>query len=238
MWFLRLLLLALVIGALGVVGPASGSEDAPAPDAVAVGSACGERVAALVQARYDQIRDLEAEFEQTTYSVTLGAGSLASSEPSRGRVVFAKPGKMRWSYEHPEPSLVVSDGVTLWLYNANLKEASRLRVTEGYLTGAVLEFLLGEGKLLEEFTVAASGCGGGQVELELVPVTPASYDRLGLVAVESTGEIVSTTIVDLFGNQTRISFEKLRTNLDPPAKTFVFDVPPDVEVVDITAPQP
>jgi outer membrane lipoprotein carrier protein len=238
MWFLRLLLLALVVGALGVVGPASGSEDATAPDAVAVGSACGERVAALVQARYDQIRDLEAEFEQTTYSVTLGTGSLGSSEPSRGRVIFAKPGKMRWSYEHPEPSLVVSDGVTLWLYNADLKEASRLRVTEGYLTGAVLQFLLGEGKLLEEFAVAASGCGGGEVELELVPVTPASYDRLGLVAVESTGEIVSTTIVDLFGNQTRISFEKLRTNLDPPAKTFVFDVPPDVEVIDVTAPQP
>lgn len=238
MRFSRLLLLALVVGVVGFAGPGSGSEDAPAPDAVDVDSACGERVAALVQARYDRIRDLEAEFEQTTYSVTLGTGSVGSPEPSRGRVIFAKPGKMRWSYEHPEPSLVVSDGVTLWLYNVGLKEASRLSVTEGYLTGAALQFLLGEGRLLKEFAVAASGCGSGEVELELVPRAPASYDRLGLVALEGTGEIVSTTIVDLFGNQTRISFENLRTNLDPPAKTFVLDVPPDVEVIDVTAPQP
>jgi outer membrane lipoprotein carrier protein len=238
MRFSRLLFLALVVGVVGLAGPGSGSEDALAPDAVDVDSACGERVAALVQARYDRIRDLEAEFEQTTYSVTLGTGSVGSPEPSRGRVIFAKPGKMRWSYEHPEPSLVVSDGVTLWLYNVGLKEASRLSVTEGYLTGAALQFLLGEGRLLKEFAVAARGCGSGEVELELVPVAPASYDRLGLVAQEGTGEIVSTTIVDLFGNQTRISFENLRTNLDPPAKTFVFDVPPDAEVIDVTAPQP
>ncbi len=50
-------------------------------------------------------------------------------------------------------------------------------------------------------------------------------------------EISSTTIVDLFGNETQISFRKLRTNLDPREETFVFDVPPGVEVIDITVPQ-
>ena len=234
---MRVSRLALLVLIVSVVGPAPSADEATPSDSTAVDSSCAERVATRVQARYERIRDLEAEFEQTTHSVTLGSGALGSPEPSRGRVVFAKPGKMRWSYESPEPSLVVSDGVTLWLYNPGLKEASRLRVTEGYLTGAALQFLLGEGKLLEEFTVAASGCGTGSVELELVPVNPASYERLGLVVAESTGDVRSTTIVDLFGNQTRISFEKLRTDLGPPAATFVFEVPPDVEVIDVTTPQ-
>jgi len=57
---------------------------------------------------------------------------------TRGRVVFAKPGRMRWVYESPEPSLVVSDGETLWIYDPAAREAQRLPVTQGYLTGAAL----------------------------------------------------------------------------------------------------
>lgn len=236
MWTLAVLV--LILGVVGSApGPGAADEATPTESVTEVDTSCGEQVAARVQAHYDRVRDLEAKFEQSTLSITLGTGPLGSSEPNHGRVVFAKPGKMRWSYEQPEPSLVVSDGVTLWLYNPGLNEASRLPVTEGYLTGAALQFLLGEGKLLQEFAIAARGCGSGEVELELVPLSPASYERLSLVCVESTGEITATAIVDLFGNQTRISFDELRVNLDPPSDVFVFEVPPGVEVIDITAPK-
>lgn len=233
-----LCLLGGMVVAVGLApGVGAAEEKAPAASTAKADSSCAEAVASRVQAYYDRIRDLEAGFEQTTHSVTMGSAPLGSSESSEGRVVFAKPGKMRWSYERPEPSLLVSDGTTVWLYNPARKEASRLPVAEGYLTGAALQFLLGEGKLLEEFAAAARGCGSGKVELELVPLKPASYERLNLVAVEDTGEITSTSVVDLFGNETRISFHGLRVNLDPPPDTFVFEVPPGVEVIDVAAPQ-
>ena len=162
-------------------------------------------------------------------------------------MVFAKPGKMRWTYTDPEPSLVVSDGETLWLYAPRLQEAQRLPVTKGYLTGAALQFLLGDGKLVDSFEIRSDSCpmqeanaarAAGRkpvVDLELVPKEPSSYERLGLTANPDTGEVLETRVVDLFGNETRIAFARIETNTDPGPGTFTFVPGPDVEVIELQA---
>jgi outer membrane lipoprotein-sorting protein len=222
-----------------------------------VAASCADQVAATVQSHYDSVKDFSAEFEQTTRSALFGEAGSAQAEPTRGQVVFAKPGKMRWTYTHPEPSLVVSDGTTLWLYAPGLKEAQRLPVTEGYLTGAALHFLLGEGKLLESFDVSSESCpfeaaqegekqiaeakaAGrpvdpmlGTVELDLVPKQPSSFERLGITARVASGEVVATRVVDLFGNETRIAFHNIERNQNPGPEIFTFVPGPDVEVIEL-----
>ena len=194
---------------------------------------CAREAALAVQGHYESVRDIAANFSQATHSVALGTGSAAGSGQMSGQVVFAKPGKMRWSYTEPAPSLVVSDGELLWIYDPEAREAQRLKVTAGYLTGAALSFLLGEGDLLEQYSVRAEECSGDQVDLELTPRGEAAYERLGLRVVRASGEVRATRIVDLFGNLTEISFSELRTNQDPPASTFDFDPPSDVRVIDL-----
>jgi len=143
---------------------------------------------------------------------------------------------MRWRYESPTPSQVISDGKILWIYDAGTREAQRLPVTDGYLTGAALEFLLGDGNILEEFNVEAASAQD-TLELELIPKQAASFESLGLRAKRETGEILGTSLVDLFGNETVISFSDARINLHPAASTFVFEVPKGVAVIDlISAP--
>lgn len=192
----------------------------------------GIEAARQVQARYDGIRDLTADFEQVSQSVSFAGAPLMDSVPKSGRVVFAKPGKMRWTYGDPEPSVVVSDGQTLWIYDVEGGTATRLEVTAGYLSGAALQFLLGDGDLLEEFHVTATACTAEQVSLELLPKKDASYERLGLVAGRESGNIESTSVVDLFGNRTDIRFEAIEVNQSPDASVFEFQVPEGVELID------
>ena len=61
----------------------------------------------------------------------------APARPRRraGAVEFAKPGKMRWSYEAPEPSLVVSDGETLWIYDPTRDEVAEAAGRRGLPLG-------------------------------------------------------------------------------------------------------
>ena len=99
---------------------------------------------------------------------------------SRGRVTLAKPGKMRWTYEEPEPSLVVSDGKTVWIYDPAFDEVQKLPAAEGFLTGAAAQFLLGAGDMRRDFKVAAVSCDETAAELELVPRQPATYEKLFL----------------------------------------------------------
>ena len=105
-------------------------------------------------------------------------------------------------------------------------------MTEGYLSGAALEFLLGDGKLLESFDVRALACTDDRVSLDLEPRAEATYEKLGLVAKPSTGEILETSIVDLFGNRTVIRFEETIVNQAPEASVFRFEAPQGVEVID------
>ena len=211
--------------------PAKAASGAAAPAQERPG--CAERAAAALQRRYESVRDLEASFEQTTRSVALG--QPGASAKSSGSVVFAKPGRMRWTYVAPEPSLVVSDGRQLWIYDPANREAQRLTVTEAYLSGAALSFLLGEGEILRDFDVKSLGCGDDVALLELVPREPATYDRLRARIDPRSGELLETTVIDLLGNETTVALRDLRTNRDPDASLFRFDPPAGVRVVDLDA---
>ena len=212
-----------------------------APSAVAGGQEaevpeCVRAAVEAIQKRYEAIDDLRASFEQTTRSVALGASGPLTT--SRGRVVFAKPGKMRWSYSEPEESLVVSDGRWLWLYDPLNREVQKLAVGDGYLSGAAVQFLLGEGEILRDFRVTAEACDESQARLVLIPRRPTSYERLRVRADRASGDLLETEIVDLLGNVTRVAFEGIETNLSPAPELFRFVAPAGVAVIELDAPRP
>lgn len=216
----------------------SAGDGEPQPQARSVEN-CAAAVASRVQSYYDTVEDLRARFRQVTRSVILGNASLGDDAPSEGEVELAKPGRMRWSYETPNPSLVVSDGKTLWIFDPVAEEVQRMSVSEGFLAGAALEFMLGDGRLTESFEIRAIRCeqdDRGVVVLELVPRKPANYERMRIGVRSETGAIVDTLLIDLFGNETRISFEGMETNLSPAESRFVFIVPVGVEVIDLRPP--
>jgi outer membrane lipoprotein carrier protein len=236
------LLLWLALG----IGPGAALASGPGGAAEPAGAACAAAVAARVQAHYEQIQDLRARFSQTTQSVTLGSSSMPSLEAT-GEVIFAKPGRMRWSYETPERSLVVTHAETLWIYDPEAREAQRMTVTGAFLSGAAIQFLLGQGDLEREFEVSSPDCAeatgsapgsSSQVGLELLPREPAHYEKLSLRVDPVSGRVHETTVVDLFGNRTRVELRDVEVDFHPKAGSFHFDPPEGVRVIDLSAEQP
>jgi len=198
---------------------------------------CRDAVVAALQQRYESAKDLKADIVQTTRSVALGTDA-SEQMTSKGTVVFAKPGKMRWSYVEPEPSLVVSDGETLWIYDMVFREAQKLPATEGYLSGAAIQFLLGEGQLERDFEISALRCEKNVAELRLQPRKPSSYEKLEVLVNPETGDLLKTTVFFVLGNVTEVAFSNIELNVDPAASVFRFDPPADVRVIELNpAPQ-
>ena len=198
---------------------------------------CAQAVARRVQQRYDAVRDLRARFVQRTQQVTLGSSGGGSLESS-GEVVFAKPGRMRWSYEAPAPSLVVSDGKTLWIYDPTAREVQQLPLGPDFLSVAAVQFLLGEGRLLDEFTVSAKDCGAPEVQLALVPRRDSQYERLELCVDPKSGAVRETTVVDLLGNRTTIELREQRSNAKPDPSLFRFVPPAGTRVLSMPPARP
>lgn len=225
----RTLLWTLACGLSGVTAIANPALAEPANACVA---GTGEAVAKRIQARYEGIRDLSGGFSQTNESATFGGEPLMNPDLKTGKVVFAKPGKMRWTYEAPEASVVVSNGSILWIHDVEGRSVTRLAVTAGFLSGAALQFLLGDGQILESFDVTAQTCEPGRVALDLKPKAEATYERLGLLADPESGDILATSVLDLFGNLTRIEFDAIEINQSPGEEIFEFEVPDGVEVLE------
>ncbi len=217
--------LAIALLLVAAPTPANDSDSSPS------GSGCAEAAARRVQSRYEEIRDLSARFEQRTRPAAFGG--QGAPFVARGRVTLAKPGRMRWAYEAPEPSLVVSDGKTVWVYDPAAREAQHLPLGERFLSGAAIQFLIGRGNLLEEFSVSSPACGESPLRLVLVPKRDAPYERLEVRVEPRTGVVVETAVADLLGNVTHVVFEDMRTNQDPEPALFRFEPEPGVKVIEL-----
>lgn len=209
--------------------PQAGAASEPPRQPSAAATDCAVATADQVQAFYDDVGDLRANFTQRSQSVALGGSGGEST--GQGTMVFAKPGRMHWEYTAPEPSVVVSDGETLWIYDPEAREVQVLSVGSGILSSAGLAFLLGDGDLLETFEVEAEGCGQTPVRLRLLPREDAPYEQIGLHVAPDSGMVVATQVTDLFGNRTELDFSNLETNLGPSDDLFRFEPPSGTRIL-------
>ena len=85
-----------------------------------------------------------------------------------------------------------------------------------------------------DFAVSAVSCDEAAARLELIPREPASYEKLLLDVNPETGDVRSTRIVDLLGNQVVVEFRDQRFNTSPAASEFQFEAPADVKVIEIS----
>jgi outer membrane lipoprotein-sorting protein len=122
------------------------------------------------------------------------------------------------------------------VYDPSRGELQRLPVSEGFLSGAAIQFLLGEGDLRREFEVTPIACGSDAFELDLVPREPATYERLRLRIDAASGDVVRTAMVDLLGNRIEVEFANIEVDFGPAPDFFRFEPPEGTRVIDLGVP--
>lgn len=183
-------------------------------------------VAQAVQAFYDQTRTIQADFYQTHVNKVFNR-----TQRSHGRVVFAKPGKMRWDYQAPTGNVIVSDGRKITIYEPEGQQYFEQNVGDSDLTQA-LSFLTGSRRLADDFTFrlldpASQGFAAGYV-LELRPKREnPHYDRVLFYvdAGRARGVVHRVLIIDHAGNRNRFDFSHFQFNRSVAESTFRWTPP-------------
>lgn len=188
-----------------------------------------DTVVANLQASYDQITDLQADFTQESLQIALG-----QTRTSSGRVYFLRPGRMLWDYA--DDRRLVLDGEHLHSVDLANAQYYSAPIASSELPTA-MRFLVGEGRLDEDFEVTLlPESTDALAVLDLVPHVPsAEYERLLFVVDTATWTVAETTIIDVLGNTNTIRFEGVQTNVGIPADAFVFV--PDPALTRIEVPE-
>jgi outer membrane lipoprotein carrier protein len=143
---------------------------------------------------------------------------------------------MLWQYKEPDPQLIVTDGEILWLYDPLLENVT-IQELAVVTDGTALSFLLGAGKLTEDFTqrrMQKSLLIPNETweVLELVPnqkQSPIDFLQLG-VNVE-TGDLKALLFKDNSGSVRIIELELLSYNIEFGKDFFTFEISPGMEVI-------
>ena len=210
--------------------PMIASDGSAQAAATALPAAQAQTVLVKVQTFYDKTTSFTADFSQEFF-----VKSHNVKKQSKGKVTFAKPGKMHWEYSDPKDNRVVSDGSILKVYEAANKQMFEQNVDKSQYPAA-LSFLVGGGKLGDVFAFelydgGAMNFPGGQV-LVGTPKTPTpAYQKVLFYVDTPTSQVRRVLIVDGQGNRNRFDFENPKVNEAVREDRFKFTPPPGTQVI-------
>ena len=186
-------------------------------------------IAAAVDAHYNHLRSLQAEFTEAYR----GSGM---DRTESGTLWLKKPGKMRWEYRSPKEKLFVSNGKDAWFYVPEDRQARKEAARKLEDLRSPLAFLLGKTKLEKELRGLSlapdlTPAQAGDVVLRGVPTALA--DQISGIVLEVTPDnrIVRLVLEGVDGASTEYQFTDQKEDVAIGDGRFDFKPPAGTEIV-------
>jgi len=189
--------------------------------------AAGLARADAVDALRDFARDAKSGKANFTQTVTSPDGKR--KKVSSGSFEFQRPNQFRFAYAKPFEQVIVADGHKVWIYDADLNQASSRKL--GDALGATPAALLAGTNLERDFTLKALSTEGGLDWVQAV--AKQSESTLQSLKLGFKGkELAAMEIVDGFGQRSRLDFSAVQTNVAVSAERFQFKLPAGADLIE------
>jgi outer membrane lipoprotein carrier protein len=181
-----------------------------------------------VQAFYEKAHDLSARFTQT-YDNQAFHQKLVSE----GRVLWKKPGMIRFDYEKPDEKFFVVKHDRIVSYSPASQQAMTGPFHADKLSASVA-FLFGKGDLAGEFNVRKvdrSDLASGIALLLTPKKEDPRFERVYLVVDPQSYEVRESVVVDASGNENRFAFSDIKVNTGVADGAFDYKLPEGTQVL-------
>ena len=161
-----------------------------------------------VDALRDFARDVKSGKANFTQTVTSPDGKR--KKVSSGNFEFERPNRFRFAYAKPFEQVIVADGQKVWIYDADLNQASSRKLADAL--GATPAALLAGANLERDFTLKAQPADGGLDWVQAVPKQAESTIQSRKPGVKGP-DLAAVGILDGGGQPSRLDFRNLRPDL-------------------------
>ncbi|MCE4557675.1 outer membrane lipoprotein chaperone LolA [Roseateles cellulosilyticus] len=180
-----------------------------------------------VDALRDFARDVKSGKANFTQTVTAPDGKRKKT--SSGSFEFERPNRFRFVYAKPFEQTIVADGSKVWIYDADLNQASSRKLADAL--GATPAALLAGANLERDFTLKALPVDGGIDWVQAVPRQAESTIQLLKLGFKGK-ELAAMEIVDGFGQRSRLDFSAVQANVPVTADRFQFKLPAGADLIE------
>lgn len=182
-----------------------------------------------LQYQLERIHSFSASFIQLTQD---GLGTTL--QKVEGFMQVAKPGKLRWQTRGVYEQLVISDGQSLWIYDADLEQVS-IKDMDNRLSETPALLLSGDISAIDNDFIITQIPSDHLLLFLLKPRDSSQlFDSLELSfnKLDNFQPLTKMVIRDASGQITDISFSDVRHNPKLKQNLFTFEIPQGVDVID------
>ncbi len=170
-----------------------------------------------------------ADFTQVVTPPAKAGQTTVRSKTSTGQFSFVRPTRFRFDYVKPFPQVIVADGQTLWLYDADLEQVTARKQAQalGSTPAALVATAADLNALQKEFSLEAQADSDGLQWVQATPKNRESTIQSVRIGLRTDGLLVSLgklEIFDAMGQRSVLSFERFEVNpmnLGPAQFNFV-----------------
>lgn len=172
-----------------------------------------------------QLNDVSADFVQHTFD---GKGALLQTQ--KGKLTLRHPNKFRWESMEPYAQLLVSNGETLWQYDADLEQVT-VQTLNTKLSATPALLLSGNAtQIANEYDIYSETLQDEQHFVLIPKQVDVLFDRLRL-EFNKDQLLMRMVIQDEVGQKTIIRFQNIKPASDLSSSYFDFTAPEGVDVI-------
>ena len=185
----------------------------------------------------EQLREFARDVKggEAAFTQTVTSPDGARRKVSSGTFSFLRPNRFRFAYNKPFEQLIVCDGQKVWIYDADLNQASSRPLARAL--GQTPAALLAGAAPDHDFVLASDGARDG---LEWLKATPKQREGATFQALRvgfRGKDLAAVEIVDNFGQRSVLQFNAWAgpgagTPALPAAERFRFVAPAGAEVLE------
>jgi outer membrane lipoprotein carrier protein len=188
---------------------------------------CGLARADAVDTLKEFVRDVKTGRAAFTQVVTSPDG--VKKKNSSGTFEFSRPNRFRFAYLKPFEQVIVADGQKVWIFDADLNQASSRKLSAAL--GNTPAALLAGGSLDKDFDLSAMPAKDGLDWAQALPRTKDGAFQSMRIGFKGR-DLAAVEIVDSFGQRSLLQFTQFVANPSLPADSFKFTPPAGADVIE------
>ena len=188
------------------------------------------------------LKGLEARYSGKGFSVAFFQESMLKamqiSDTAEGRLTVKKPNKMRWEYILPDPQTIITDGKSMWIHRPADNQVMVGQAPAFFGDGKGVGFLSDIRQIRKGFRVEAiPNKVKRHYRLKLVPKRPTpDIAEIFLWVAKTSFQVDQVVTFNSYGDETKISLNTYKFNLDPKDSLFSFVIPDGADIVELNQP--
>ncbi len=188
------------------------------------------------------LKGLEARYSGKGFSVAFFQESMLKamqiSDTAEGRLTVKKPNKMRWEYILPDPQTIITDGKSMWIHRPADNQVMVGQAPAFFGDGKGAGFLSDIRQVRKSFRVETLPKKDERhYRLKLTPKRPTpDIAEIFLWVDKASYQVDQVVTLNNYGDETKISLNNYKFNLNPKESLFSFVIPEGADVVELNQP--